>query len=61
MTVIQLADKLRTEADAYRYLEKLRWGDGQPVCPHCDTRLFCWSLSAPVQNCAVVPLEKCAV
>lgn len=34
MDVLQLADKLRTEADAYRYLEQLRWGD-RPVCPHC--------------------------
>lgn len=36
MNVLQLADKLRTEADAYRYLEDLRWGD-QPVCPHCGS------------------------
>lgn len=27
MSVIQLADKLRTEADAYLYLEQLRWGE----------------------------------
>ena len=25
---------IQTEADAYRYLEGLRWPDG-PVCPHC--------------------------
>lgn len=36
MTVLQIADRLRTEADAYRYMEELRWGDGEPVCPHCD-------------------------
>jgi hypothetical protein len=36
MNVLQLADQLRTEADAYRYLEQLRWGD-RPVCPHCGT------------------------
>lgn len=35
MTVIQLADRLRTEADAYRYVEELRWPDGIAVCPHC--------------------------
>jgi transposase-like protein len=36
LTVVQIADRLRTEADAYRFLEALRWGDGDPVCPHCD-------------------------
>jgi transposase-like protein len=29
-----LADRIRTEADAYEFLEELRW-DGKPVCPHC--------------------------
>jgi transposase-like protein len=33
---LQLADKLRTEAEAYRYLEDMRWGD-RPVCPHCGS------------------------
>jgi transposase-like protein len=36
MSVIQLADKLRTEADAYLFLEDLRWGD-RPACPHCGS------------------------
>jgi transposase-like protein len=36
MNVLQLADKLRTEADAYLYLEQLRWS-GRPVCPHCGS------------------------
>jgi len=36
MTVLQIADRLRTEADAYLFVEELRWGDGEPVCPHCD-------------------------
>lgn len=36
MSVLQLADKLRTEADAYLYLEALRWGD-RPLCPHCGS------------------------
>ncbi|MCA1701915.1 MAG: IS1595 family transposase [Actinobacteria bacterium] len=35
-TVIQIADRLRTEADAYLFMEELCWGDGEPVCPHCD-------------------------
>ena len=34
MTVLELADKLRTEADAYEFLEGLRW-NGQPACAHC--------------------------
>jgi transposase-like protein len=33
---LQLADKLRTEADAYLFLEQLRWGQ-RPVCPHCGS------------------------
>ena len=37
MTVLQLADRLRDEADAYRWMEELRWPDGA-VCPHCDSR-----------------------
>lgn len=36
LSIPVLADKLRTEADAYRYLEELRWGD-QPFCPHCGS------------------------
>lgn len=35
-TVLQLADRLRSEADAYRFMKELRWGAGEPVCPHCD-------------------------
>lgn len=36
LSLIKLADQLRTEADAYKYLEALRWGD-QPSCPHCGS------------------------
>jgi transposase-like protein len=36
MSIPQLADRLSTEADAYRFLEELRWGDEQ-VCPHCGS------------------------
>src|ERR1700731_148522 len=36
MNVLQLADELRTEADAYLYLERMRWQD-TPVCPHCGS------------------------
>jgi transposase-like protein len=36
-TVMTLAREIKTEADAYRYMESLRWPDG-PVCPHCASR-----------------------
>lgn len=36
MSILGLADRLRTEGDAYAYLEELRWGD-RPVCPHCGS------------------------
>lgn len=35
--VVQLADRLRSEADAYRFVEELRWGSDEPTCPHCGT------------------------
>lgn len=36
VNVLALADSLRTEADAYEFLEELRWGD-KPICPHCGS------------------------
>jgi transposase-like protein len=36
LNMLNLADRLRTEADAYMFLEELRWGD-RPVCPHCGS------------------------
>ena len=36
MGILQLADHLQNEADAYKLLEDMRWGD-QPVCPHCGS------------------------
>lgn len=36
MSLPRLALRLRTEADAYMLLEKMRWGK-QPVCPHCQS------------------------
>ena len=36
LSLVKLSDQLRTEADAYLYLEDLRWGD-RPVCPHCGS------------------------
>jgi len=34
--LLELADRLRTDADAYEYLEELRWA-GRPYCPHCGS------------------------
>jgi len=36
MSILQLADKLCTEADAYLLLENMRW-HGRPLCPHCGS------------------------
>jgi len=36
LSIPKLAQKVQTEADAYKFLENLRWGD-QPVCPHCGS------------------------
>lgn len=33
---LSLIDEIKTEADAYRLLEKLRW-NGMPVCAHCGS------------------------
>ena len=37
MTITALAERLVTEADAYEYLEELRWPNG-PSCQHCGSR-----------------------
>jgi transposase-like protein len=36
LSIPALAEKIPTEADAYRLLEDLRW-DGRPICPHCGS------------------------
>src|SRR5437016_2849213 len=36
MTITGLAERVQTEADAYRYLEELRWPNS-PICPHCGS------------------------
>jgi transposase-like protein len=35
LDIISIAQRIPTEADAYKFLEELRWGSGQPTCPHC--------------------------
>jgi hypothetical protein len=37
LSIPKLALKVQTEADAYKFLEELRWGD-RPQCPHCLAR-----------------------
>ena len=36
INLLALADHLRTENDAYKLLEDMRWGN-QQVCPHCGS------------------------
>jgi transposase-like protein len=36
-TVMTLAKTIKSEGDAYLYMESLRWPEG-PVCPHCQSR-----------------------
>jgi transposase-like protein len=35
-SIPQLMNRLQSEADAYLFLEELRWGD-EPLCPHCSS------------------------
>jgi transposase-like protein len=37
VTVTDLAKRITNEADAYGYMERLRWPDG-PICPHCGNK-----------------------
>lgn len=34
---MDIADRVRTEHDAYLFMEQLRWGDGPVPCPHCPS------------------------
>ena len=34
--LMSLAKSIKTEADAYSYMETLRWPNG-PICPHCGS------------------------
>ena len=36
ITVIELANKIQNETDAYLFMESIRWPHG-PVCPHCGS------------------------
>ena len=43
-TFLSLMNQIETEADAYLFLEGLRWADG-PVCPHCGSNEKCYFLN----------------
>ena len=38
LNLATLPKYLSNEASAWELLERLRWPDGQPVCPHCGTK-----------------------
>ncbi|MFH2141370.1 MAG: IS1595 family transposase [Bacteroidota bacterium] len=38
MNIVEISKKYGTRAKCYRYLEKLRWGRGKPVCPYCGSK-----------------------
>lgn len=40
MTQLQLEQAFATEEQCRRYLERLRWPDGQPCCPKCNARAW---------------------
>ena len=44
LSIITIADQVQTEADAYLFLERMRW-DGKPVCPHCGNDDRCYYLT----------------
>jgi hypothetical protein len=43
LSIITIAERIATEADAYLFLEEMRWGD-RPVCPHCGNVERCYYL-----------------
>jgi len=38
LNLATLPKYLSDEASAWELLERLRWPDGEPVCPHCGTK-----------------------
>ena len=37
LNILNIAERIPTEADAYKFLEELRWGGSEPSCPHCGS------------------------
>ena len=52
-----LAKEIKSEADAYRYMESLRWPDG-PVCPHCASRELHYFLTPKTKDAENVAARK---
>lgn len=46
VTVTDLANRIQTEADAYAFLESIRWPKGQIICPHCGSEAPHYFLNA---------------
>jgi transposase-like protein len=44
LSILSIAEKITTEAEAYLFLEGLRWADGV-VCPHCGCTGRCFYLN----------------
>jgi|SRR5665213_676290 len=44
LSIPRIANQVQTEADAYLFLERLRWSDGV-VCPHCGATGRCFYLN----------------
>lgn len=44
-SVLKLAERLQTEADAYLMLEELRWGGAPDACPKCGGMDRCYFLA----------------
>ena len=38
ISIASIAKITATEAEAYRFMEWLRWPDGEPICPHCGVK-----------------------
>ena len=40
-TILQLLETVKDETDARNLIAKMRWENGTPVCPHCDSSEIC--------------------
>jgi len=38
MNIVSIYKQYPTEADCIAHLEKVKWSDGQPICPYCSSR-----------------------
>ena len=40
-TIVELLETVKDETDARNLIARMRWQNGQPVCPHCDSTEIC--------------------